>query len=107
MTVKNWINAVSSLLGAPVRDPDMVKITLHGVGGQKADKEGDGDKADVLVPCPPHEDLALHLHSRRSPVKSLWCLVLSLAVFLCGLVLASIYLYRHYFVAQCSVSLSS
>ncbi|XP_018609267.1 integral membrane protein 2C-like isoform X2 [Scleropages formosus] len=78
----------------------MVKITLHGVGGHKADKEGDGDKAEVLVPCPPHEELGLRLHPKRSPVKNLWCLVVSLVVVLCGLVLASVYLYRHYFISQ-------
>ncbi|KAG9343161.1 hypothetical protein JZ751_014134 [Albula glossodonta] len=31
---------------------DMVKITFQQVAGQKPEKEKDGDKAEILIPCP-------------------------------------------------------
>ncbi|XP_023674516.1 integral membrane protein 2C-like isoform X1 [Paramormyrops kingsleyae] len=77
----------------------MVKITFHNVAGQKPDKENEGDKAEILVPYP-HDELTLPLRSKRSFVNSLCCLIFGLVVFLCGVVLASVYLYKYCFAAQ-------
>ncbi|KAJ8367925.1 hypothetical protein SKAU_G00079530 [Synaphobranchus kaupii] len=80
----------------------MVKITFHPVGGQKSDKENDGDKTEILIPHT-HEDeeeLVLPLHPKKSPMNGLCCLTFGLVVFMSGLVLASIYVYRYYFIPQ-------
>uniref|UniRef100_A0A673XA74 Integral membrane protein 2 n=1 Tax=Salmo trutta TaxID=8032 RepID=A0A673XA74_SALTR len=81
----------------------MVKITFQPVAGQKAEKEqNDGDKTDILIthPMEDEEELVLPLRSGRSPLNGLCCLTFGLVVFMSGLVLASIYVYRHYFIPQ-------
>ncbi|XP_036410657.1 integral membrane protein 2C-like isoform X1 [Megalops cyprinoides] len=77
----------------------MVKITFQQVAGQKPEKEKDGDKAEILIPCQ-HEELVLPLRSKRSPLSGLCCLTFGLVVFMSALVLASIYVYRYYFIPQ-------
>ncbi|KAJ8280388.1 hypothetical protein GJAV_G00053920 [Gymnothorax javanicus] len=80
----------------------MVKITFHAVGGQKSEKENDGDKREILIPHPheEEEELVLPLHPKKSPINGLCCLTFGLVVFMSGLVLASIYVYRYYFIPQ-------
>ncbi|KAI1882986.1 hypothetical protein AGOR_G00240530 [Albula goreensis] len=77
----------------------MVKITFQQVAGQKPEKEKDGDKAEILIPCP-HEELVLPLRPKKSPLSGLCCLTFGLVVFMCALVLASICVYRYYFIPQ-------
>ncbi|MEQ2204239.1 hypothetical protein XENOCAPTIV_010226, partial [Xenoophorus captivus] len=44
------------------------------------------------------DELVLPLHSKKSPLNGLCCLTFGLVVFMAGLVLASIYVYRYYFI---------
>ena len=44
------------------------------------------------------EDVELPVRPRRSPLNGLCCLTFFLVVFMSGLVLASIYVYRCYFI---------
>uniref|UniRef100_A0A8D2ZD14 Integral membrane protein 2 n=1 Tax=Scophthalmus maximus TaxID=52904 RepID=A0A8D2ZD14_SCOMX len=77
----------------------MVKISFQSVAGQKVEKEGDGDKSEVLIPHPMDEDeLVLPLRPKKSLLNGLCCLTFGLVVFMAGLVLASIYVYRYYFI---------
>ncbi|XP_062329930.1 integral membrane protein 2Ca [Osmerus eperlanus] len=77
----------------------MVKITFQSVAGQKVEKENDCDKTDVLIPHQmDDEDVELPVRPRRSPLNGLCCLTFFLVVFMSGLVLASIYVYRCYFI---------
>ncbi|KAJ8357473.1 hypothetical protein SKAU_G00202670 [Synaphobranchus kaupii] len=80
----------------------MVKITFQQVAGQKPEKEKekDEDKAEILIPCP-HEELVLPLRPKRS-LSGLCCLIFGLVVFMCVFVLAlaSICVYRYYFITQ-------
>uniref|UniRef100_A0A3Q2PFV0 Integral membrane protein 2 n=1 Tax=Fundulus heteroclitus TaxID=8078 RepID=A0A3Q2PFV0_FUNHE len=77
----------------------MVKISFQPVAGQKVDKENDGDKTEILIPRPMDEDeLVLPLRPKKSPLNGLCCLTFGLVVFMAGLVLASIYVYRYYFI---------
>ncbi|KAL0973395.1 hypothetical protein UPYG_G00202890 [Umbra pygmaea] len=80
----------------------MVKITFQSVVGQKVEKEENGgDKTGILIPHPmENDDVALPLRPRRSPLNGLCCLTFGLLVFMSTLVLASIYLYRYYFISQ-------
>lgn len=48
------------------------------------------------------EELVLPLQSKRSPINGLCCLTFGLVIFMSGLVLASIYVYRYYFISQVS-----
>lgn len=51
--------------------------------------------------CPLQEELVLPLGTtKRSFLNGLCCLTFGLVVFMVGLVLASIYAYRYYFVTQ-------
>ncbi|CAL8336887.1 unnamed protein product [Boreogadus saida] len=78
----------------------MVKITFQSVAGQKGEKDNDGDKTEILIPHPMDDDdeLVLPLRPRKSPLNGLCCLTFGLVVFMSGLVLASIYVYRYYFI---------
>uniref|UniRef100_A0A8C7JB12 Integral membrane protein 2 n=3 Tax=Oncorhynchus TaxID=8016 RepID=A0A8C7JB12_ONCKI len=81
----------------------MVKITFLSVAGQKVEKEeNDGEKTEILIthPMEDDEELVLPLRSQRSPLNGLCCLTSGLVVFMSGLVLASIYVYRYYFIPQ-------
>ncbi|KPP62414.1 hypothetical protein Z043_119406 [Scleropages formosus] len=81
----------------------MVKITFQPVAGQKGDKEeAEGGKSEVLIPHPHDEELVLPLRPKKSPLNGLCCLTFGLVVFTSSLVLASIYLYRYYFIPQIS-----
>lgn len=51
------------------------------------------------------EELVLPLQSKKSPVNGLCCLTFGLVIFMSGLVLASIYVYRYYFISQVSFRL--
>ncbi|XP_029930942.1 integral membrane protein 2Cb [Myripristis murdjan] len=75
----------------------MVKITFQPVSAQKPEKENDGDK--IIIPQA-HEELVLPLRSKKSFLNGLCCLTFGLVVFMSGLVLASIYVYRYYFIPQ-------
>lgn len=44
------------------------------------------------------EELVLPLRPKKSPLNGLCCLTFGLVVFMSGLVLASIYVYRYYFI---------
>lgn len=44
------------------------------------------------------EELVLPLRPQKSPLNGLCCLTFGLVVFMAGLVLASIYVYRYYFI---------
>ncbi|XP_070827181.1 integral membrane protein 2C-like [Chaetodon auriga] len=77
----------------------MVKISFQSVAGQKVEKDNDGDKTEILIPHPMDEDeLVLPLRPKKSPLNGLCCLTFGLVVFMAGLVLASIYVYRYYFI---------
>ncbi|CAG6006891.1 unnamed protein product [Menidia menidia] len=77
----------------------MVKISFQSVAGQKVEKENDGDKTEILIPHPvDEEELVLPLRPKKSPLNGLCCLTFGLVVFMAGLVLASIYVYRYYFI---------
>ncbi|KAJ7990559.1 hypothetical protein DPEC_G00301650 [Dallia pectoralis] len=84
----------------------MVKITFQSVSGQKVEKEEtNGDKSAILIPHPmgdddDEEERVLPPRPRRSPLNGLCCLTFGLVVFMSALVLASIYLYRYYFIPQ-------
>lgn len=77
----------------------MVKITFQPISAQKPEKELDGDKAEILMPYE-HEELVLPLRPKQSHLNGLCCLTFGLVVFMSGLVLASIYVYRYYFIPQ-------
>ncbi|KAK6310576.1 hypothetical protein J4Q44_G00186310 [Coregonus suidteri] len=76
----------------------MVKITFQSVSAQKAEKELDGDKTEILMPY--EHELVLPLRPKKSHLNGLCCLTFGLVVFMSGLVLASIYVYRYYFIPQ-------
>ncbi|XP_029373268.1 integral membrane protein 2C-like isoform X1 [Echeneis naucrates] len=77
----------------------MVKISFQSVAGQKVEKENDGDKTEILIPHPmDEEELVLPLRPKKSLLNGLCCLTFGLVVFMAGLVLASIYVYRYYFI---------
>ncbi|XP_023700463.1 integral membrane protein 2Ca [Paramormyrops kingsleyae] len=79
----------------------MVKIAFQPVAGQKPEKELiDGDKTEILIPHPAEEDLAPPLRPKKNPLNGLCCLTFGLVVFMTSLVLASIYIYRYYFIPQ-------
>lgn len=44
------------------------------------------------------DELVLPLRPKKSPLSGLCCLTFGLVVFMAGLVLASIYVYRYYFI---------
>jgi len=44
------------------------------------------------------DELVLPLRSKKSPLNGLCCLTFGLVVFMAGLVMASIYVYRNYFI---------
>ena len=44
------------------------------------------------------DELVLPLRPKKSPLNGLCCLTFGLVVFMAGLVLASIYVYRYYFI---------
>ncbi|XP_030218944.1 integral membrane protein 2Cb isoform X1 [Gadus morhua] len=77
----------------------MVKITFQAVSAQKPEKESDEDK--IQIPRA-HEELVLALGEKpkRSYLNGLCCLTFGLVVFMAGLVMASIYAYRYYYVTQ-------
>lgn len=49
------------------------------------------------------EELVLPLRPQKSPLNGLCCLTFGLVVFMAGLVLASIYVYRYYFIPHVRV----
>lgn len=53
------------------------------------------------------EELVLPLRPQKSPLNGLCCLTFGLVVFMAGLVLASIYVYRYYFIPHVRLSNSS
>ncbi|KAK2895264.1 integral membrane protein 2Cb [Channa argus] len=75
----------------------MVKITFQTVPAQKREKESDGDK--ITIPQA-HEQLVLPVRTKKPFPTGLCCLTFGLVVFMSGLVLASIYIYRYYFIPQ-------
>lgn len=50
------------------------------------------------------EELVLPLRPQKSPLNGLCCLTFGLVVFMAGLVLASIYVYRYYFIPHVRLS---
>uniref|UniRef100_A0A1A8C6E9 Integral membrane protein 2 n=1 Tax=Nothobranchius kadleci TaxID=1051664 RepID=A0A1A8C6E9_NOTKA len=75
----------------------MVKITFQPVSAQKPEKDNDPDK--IILPQP-HGRLVPIIKPKRPFPLGQCCLVLSLVVFMSGLVLASVYIYRYYFITQ-------
>lgn len=80
----------------------MGKITFQPVAGQKVEKKND-DGDGIWIPHPENEEDGddgdvFPLRPRRSPLNGLCCLTFGLVVFMSGLVLASIYVYRFYFI---------
>lgn len=78
----------------------MVKISFQQVTVQKPEKENDGDKEEILMPYSHKDELVLPVRSKKSPFSGLWCVVLGLVIFLSGLIMASVCLYRYYFSPQ-------
>ncbi|XP_029970407.1 integral membrane protein 2Cb [Salarias fasciatus] len=70
----------------------MVKITF-----QPVSKEREEDKFSIPQP---HEQLVPIIRPKKPFPAGLCCLAFGLVVFMSGLVLASVFIYRHYFVAQ-------
>lgn len=75
----------------------MVKITFQPVSAQKQEKDSDEDK--FVIPQA-HEQLTLPVRSKRPFPTGLFCLAFGLIVFLLGLILASVFVYRQYFISQ-------
>lgn len=74
----------------------MVKISFQQVSARKAEKENDGNKEEIHVPCT-HDELVLPVWSKKSPMGGLWCIVPGLLIFMSGLIIASVCLYRYYY----------
>ncbi|KAK1790934.1 hypothetical protein P4O66_014773 [Electrophorus voltai] len=77
----------------------MVKISFQTVSAQKLDKQSDEDKDHTTEPYP-HEELALPVRPKKSPVSSLCYLVLGLVIFMSGLIIVSVYVYRYHYTPQ-------
>uniref|UniRef100_A0A665TIM3 Integral membrane protein 2 n=1 Tax=Echeneis naucrates TaxID=173247 RepID=A0A665TIM3_ECHNA len=75
----------------------MVKITFQPVSVQKPEKESDGDK--IIVPQA-HGHPVLPVRAKKPFPTGLCCLTFGLVIFMSGLVLASVYIYRYYFIPQ-------
>uniref|UniRef100_A0A3B4AL32 Integral membrane protein 2 n=1 Tax=Periophthalmus magnuspinnatus TaxID=409849 RepID=A0A3B4AL32_9GOBI len=75
----------------------MVKITFQPVSAQKPEKDNDEDK--IVIPQA-HEHLTLPVRSKRPFPTGLFCLAFGLVIFMLGLIVASVYVYRHYFISQ-------
>ncbi|CAL1579651.1 unnamed protein product [Knipowitschia caucasica] len=75
----------------------MVKITFQAVTAQKPEKDTDEDK--IVIPQA-DEHLTLPVRSKRSLPTGLCFLAFCLLVVLLGLILASVYVYRHNFTSQ-------
>lgn len=56
------------------------------------------NKYVVCVFLQDEDELVLPLRPKKSPLNGLCCLTFGLVVFMAGLVLASIYVYRYYFI---------
>lgn len=52
----------------------------------------------LFTPPQDEDELVLPLRPKKSPLNGLCCLTFGLVVFMAGLVLASIYVYRYYFI---------
>ncbi|XP_041120668.1 integral membrane protein 2C-like isoform X2 [Polyodon spathula] len=81
----------------------MGKITFQPSGVvQKSEKdEKDADKTEILVPLQQqHEELSVPVRSRKAAVGGLCCMTFGSVVLMSGLVLASIYFYRYYYINQ-------
>lgn len=77
----------------------MVKITFQSVSVPKHEKQNEGDKAEILIPHA-HEKLALPLQPKKSSLSGLCCLTLGLAIITSGMLLASVFIYRHFFMTN-------
>ncbi|XP_051989320.1 integral membrane protein 2C-like [Xyrauchen texanus] len=77
----------------------MVKISFQPVSVQKPEKENDGDKEEIQMPYS-HDELVLPVCSKKSPMCGFWCIALGLVIFMSGLIMASVCLYRYYYSAQ-------
>ncbi|XP_034038568.1 integral membrane protein 2Cb [Thalassophryne amazonica] len=75
----------------------MVKITFHTTSAQKSDKDNDDDK--FVIPQG-HEQLVLPISPKKPFPSGLCCLVVGLIIFISGLVLASVCIYRNHYVPQ-------
>lgn len=75
----------------------MVKITFQPVSAQKPEKDNDEDK--IIIPQA-HGQPVHPVKPKKPFPTGLCCLALGLAVFLIGLVLASVFIYRHYYIPQ-------
>ncbi|XP_043378440.1 integral membrane protein 2C isoform X3 [Chelonia mydas] len=80
----------------------MVKISFpQPAAGLKPEKaaEGDGAHSEILLP-PCAEELPPPVQTRRSSLSGLCYLTMGLVVLLMGLVFASMYVYRYFFITQ-------
>uniref|UniRef100_A0A671Z0J0 Integral membrane protein 2 n=1 Tax=Sparus aurata TaxID=8175 RepID=A0A671Z0J0_SPAAU len=75
----------------------MVKITFQTVSAQKPEKDVDEDK--IVIPQAQGQP-ALPVRTKKPFPTGLCCLTFGLVIFMSGLVLASIYVYRYYFIPQ-------
>ncbi|XP_062843933.1 integral membrane protein 2Cb [Trichomycterus rosablanca] len=78
----------------------MVKISFQPVTVPKPEKHNDGEKEEVTMSFSQDEELVLPLKPKKSPVNGLCCLIFGLLIFMSGLIILSVYLYRHYFTPQ-------
>ncbi|KAA0718647.1 Integral membrane protein 2C CT-BRI3 [Triplophysa tibetana] len=74
----------------------MVKISFQQVSAEKPEKEKDGEKEEIHMPYS-HDELVLPVNSKKSPMSGLWCIVVGLVIFMSGLIMASVCLYRYYY----------
>ncbi|KAL3988501.1 KRAB domain-containing zinc finger protein [Sarotherodon galilaeus] len=74
----------------------MVKITFQPVSAQKPEKD---DEDKIIIPQA-HGQPVHPVRPKKPFPTGLCCLALGLAVFLIGLVLASVFIYRHYYIPQ-------
>ncbi|KAL6467940.1 hypothetical protein MHYP_G00236170 [Metynnis hypsauchen] len=77
----------------------MVKISFQPVSVQKPEKQNDGDKEEIVMSYP-QDELVLPLRPKKSPVSGICCLTLGLVIFMSGLIMVSVYVYRYYFTPQ-------
>ncbi|XP_039345541.1 integral membrane protein 2C [Mauremys reevesii] len=81
----------------------MVKISFpQPAAGLKPEKaaEGDGVSSEILLPPCGEEEQPPPMQTRRSSLSGLCYLTMGLIVLLLGLVFASMYVYRYFFITQ-------
>ncbi|XP_026999004.1 integral membrane protein 2Cb [Tachysurus fulvidraco] len=78
----------------------MVKISFQPVSVQKPEKQRDGGKEEIIMSYSQPDELVLPLRPKKSSISGLWCLIPGLVIFISGVIIVSVYVYRNYFTPQ-------